>query len=332
MAEGFFSPSILHIPALTEDDLCASIVRVLPKTMLALDIVSTSEEASALARNEAGADGSEVWYRYFTRDELAKVNDPVFAMGMVRHEFARLVRNGAAFPALTPLDGGGTGFAINPSGHVLTNYHLVTGEVENRGRQAGLLHRETPCRGLQAQIAVKSADGHWTWTDAAEVYLVSNPPADRAIVSDERGRAELREDIALLRVVPAPTAHLRLTAAQPATGDPVWMAGFPLRSARSPAALAAAGYADADGSLRVSSGVVTATEGGDYFTTDLDGSMGNSGSPVFNARGTVIGMFSRVTGDGPRNAFEYGHTPRIHVTSSMIFRALELGVETALTS
>ncbi|WP_322013224.1 hypothetical protein [Paraburkholderia sp. J12] len=35
-------------------------------------------------------------------------------------------------------------------------------------------------------------------------------------------------------------------------------------------------------------------------------------------------MFSRATGDGPRHAFEYGHTWRIHVTTGLAMRGLAL--------
>jgi S1-C subfamily serine protease len=302
------------------------LVRILPRTILVLDIVATSEEANALARNESQADGSERWYRYFTPEDVARVSDPTFSMGMVRHEFSRVVRDGASFPAIVPLDGGGTGFAIDRWGHVLTNYHLVTGEVDAR-REAGALHQEVRCRALRAQIATKTAGGLWAWTDAQEVYLVSNPPAHRAIWSDGQGRAELREDIALLRVSPSPSEFLALSGAQPKIGTAVWMAGFPLRSARPSKSLASIGYTDADGTLRVSGGQVTATELPNYFTTDLDGSMGNSGSPVMTTDGQVIGMFSRVIGDGPRNAFEYGAVQRMHVTSQLALNGLELHIE-----
>lgn len=327
MSEGFFSPSVMVVPGVTRNRLCASLVRILPRTILVLDIVATTEEANALARNESQADGSEHWYRYFTPEDVSKTSDPVFAMGMVRHEFARAVRDGASFPTMTALDGGGTGFAIDQHGHVLTNYHLVTSEIGNFRREAGALHQEVRSRSLRAQIAIKTEDGRWAWTDAQEVYLVSNPPADRAIRSDDQGRGELREDMALLRIAPAPGEFLSLSGAQPAIGTAVWMAGFPLRSARSSASLASIGYTDADGTLRVSAGQVTATEPPNYFTTDLDGSMGNSGSPVFAADGRVIGMFSRATGDGPRNAFEYGFVQRVHVTADLAVRGMELRIE-----
>jgi S1-C subfamily serine protease len=245
-------------------------------------------------------------------------------MGMIRHEFCRLVRAGARFPATIALDGGGTGFAVSASGHVLTNFHLVTAEVESQRREAGVLHQEVACRSLRAQVATKNAAGVWVWADAAQVWLVSNPPSSRAVVDDASGGAQLREDTALLRVAPPPSAYLELDTRQPALGETLWMAGFPLRSVRAEAARAAHRYADADGTLRVSSGVVTAVEPPDYFTTDIDGSMGNSGSPVFDAEGEVIGFFSRATGNGPRNAAEYGHMRRVHVTSALAVQRLAL--------
>jgi S1-C subfamily serine protease len=328
MSEGLFAPSTLAIPGVTVDRLRAALVRILPRTLLVIDLADSADQAERLARNEAQADGSEHWYRYFTRADLDKVHDPVFAMGMVRHEFARLVRNGTSFPATTPLDGGGTGFAISPHGHVLTNYHLVTSEVANFGREAGVLHRDDVCRTLRAQVAQAGGDD-WTWREAESVTLVSNPPEGRAIIPIAPGRGELREDTALLRIAPAPAAFLALGDRMPADGDPVWMAGFPLRTARAPQALSACGYADADGTLRISAGTVSHVDAAGYFTTDLDGSMGNSGSPVFDRDGQVIGLFSRATGEGQRNAFEYGFVQRIHVASALAMRGLELGVELA---
>ena len=85
----------------------------------------------------------------------------------------------------------------------------------------------------------------------------------------------------------------------------------------------ALGYADADGSLRVTHGTVT---GGDerFLEADLDGAMGNSGSPIFDATGEVVGMFSRATGNGSRNAVEYGHVTRVGVRSRLAIEGLGL--------
>ncbi|WP_430699178.1 S46 family peptidase [Rubrivivax gelatinosus] len=48
--------------------------------------------------------------------------------------------------------------------------------------------------------------------------------------------------------------------------------------------------------MRCSLGRVTAQGGDDSFVSDLDGAVGSSGSPVFDAQGGVIGVFSRVAG------------------------------------
>lgn len=324
MSEGLFTPQQMQVPGIPADDLIASLVRILPSTILHLDIVATADAAREQARNEALADGSEVWHRFFTPEDLARCADPAFAMGMVRHEFCELVSAGTRFPQSVRLQGGGTGFAISPGGHVLTNYHLVTSEVANHRREQGALNEEVLCRSLRAQVAREQPDGTWRWQDAAAMWLVSNPPTSRALWEDETGLSHPREDTALLRVDPAPSKVLALSARAVARGERVWMAGFPLRSARRAAALCEHGYSDADGSLRVSSGHITATADSSYFESDLDGSMGNSGSPVLDSFGKVVGMFSRATGDGPRNAFEYGYLVRVHVRSGLAIDGLEL--------
>ncbi|MBK9607037.1 MAG: trypsin-like peptidase domain-containing protein [Betaproteobacteria bacterium] len=324
MSEGFFTPQQLQVPGLAADDLCAALVRILPRTILQLDIVESAEVARAQGRNESMPDGSEHWFRYFTQEDMARCADPGFAAGMVRHEFCELVRAGASFPQTVALQGGGTGFAIDANGLVLTNYHLVISEVANYERELGVLNQEVLCRSLKAQVAQRQPDGTWQWQDAAAVWLVSNPPSARALSPDETGLLHPREDTALLRVEPAPSSWLPLSTRAVAQGEPVWMAGFPLRSARGAEALRRHGYADADGSLRVSSGAVTVATDDNYFESDLDGSMGNSGSPVFDASGKVVGLFSRATGDGPRNAVEYGHVSRVLVKSRMAVEGLGL--------
>ncbi len=175
-----------------------------------------------------------------------------------------------------------------------------------------------------AEIAHRNDHGTWVWRDAEALWLVSNPPAAHAMGEDAAGVPHWREDVALLRVDPAPSAHLALSDRLVSIAEPVWMAGFPLRTARAASARAALGYADADGSLRVSAGYVLAADGSDYFTSDADGSMGNSGSPVFDRDGKVVGIFSRTDGDGPRHALEYGYLNRVHVTTKGIVASLGL--------
>ena len=322
MSEGLFTPSQIQIPGLEAAHLIGAMVRILPRTRLVLDIADTPEQASALARNGSATDGAELWYRYFTDEDRSRADDPEFRMGMVRWEFSNLVKAGAQFPAETWLDGGGSGFCIDQSGLVLTNYHLVTGEVAYHARENGVLDQEVPCSALRAQVARPTGDGGWRWHDADAVYLVSNPSVTQAVSQQGDAPARLRQDVALLRIDPPPLRTLPISTRQVRVGERIWMAGFPLRTARPTSCQARIGYSDADGTLRVSTGEVTHLEAADYFAADVDGSMGNSGSPAIDEAGAVVGMFSRVVGNGPRNAFEYGHIQRVFVSSALARTAL----------
>lgn len=329
MAEGLFDPADLCPPRVPADTLRAAVVRILPRTPLHLDLVADRDTAFKLARNELQDDGSEHWFRYFTDEDRARCDDPLFALAMVNHEFCQVVKRGGVFPASMLLDGGGTGVAVSAQGHVLTNFHLVTGEIERLGRNGGVLDREEVCRNLRVQWAQADGASGWRWVDAEAVHLVSNPPHADAFreTNDARYRYRLHADVALLRIEPAPSAWMPLSADMPALDAPVWTAGYPLRTARAATARAAHGYRDADGSLRVSRGCVSAigtdeADGERFIVTDLDGSAGNSGSPLFDGRGRVIGLFSRALGEGTRNAIEYGHLRRVHVPTAMAIDAL----------
>jgi len=336
MAEGLFDPEALCAPSVAAETVRRAVVRLLPRTPLHLDLAPDRETANRLARNETQADGSEHWYRYFTDADRARCDDPTFALGMVNHEFCQVVRGGGGFPATVMLDGGGTGCAIDARGHVLTNHHLVTGEIEHLKREGGALGVAQRCSHLRALMARPDGAGGWRWQEADAVYLVSNPPQAEAYRAspDPRYRYRLHADVALLRIEPAPEAWLPLSPRAPALGEPVWMAGYPLRTARTAAARAAHGYRDADGSLRVSHGAVTAigtgeADGDRFIVTDLDGSAGNSGSPLLDTHGRVIGLFSRALGDGSRNGIAYAALRRVHVPVAMAVAALELAVTPA---
>jgi S1-C subfamily serine protease len=324
MPEGLFYPEQLAIPTLSLGDLTGAMVRILPKTKLVFDLVDDPSRAGALARNELLPDGTECWYRFFTREDVARVHDPEFAMGMVRHEFSRLVKEGTEFPATTWLDGGGSGFCFDRSGLILTNFHLVTGEVALHRRESGVIGEEVLCRSLRAEVARPDSQGQWQWHPATRLWLVSNPPRERSLSDDGAGLLHPLEDTAVLRIEPSPRNTLSLSDRQVKLGETIFMAGFPLRTARTEASKLAVGYSDADGTLRVSTGVITDIEAPNCFTSDIDGSMGNSGSPAFDRAGNVVGIFSRSTGNGPRNAFEYGQVRRVFVSAGLAISGLEL--------
>ena len=129
---------------------------------------------------------------------------------MVRHEFSEQVRAGASFPVTVPLQGGGSGFAIDARGHVLSNYHLVIAEVSHYQREAGVLDAEVPCRSVRAQIAEPDGSGGWRWRDADSLWPGRQPVGGarpgarrhRPAPSARRHRAAARHAGAV--VVPAP--------------------------------------------------------------------------------------------------------------------------------
>jgi S1-C subfamily serine protease len=241
-----------------------------------------------------------------------------------------VVQQGGRFPASMVLDGGGSGVAVSAGGHVLTNHHLVVGEVEQAGRKSGSIDSEQPCRHLRVQVARPDEKrGGWQWVDAERALLVSNPAESDAYRAspDPRYRYRLHADLALLRIEPAPAHWLPLSRRVPTIGESVWMAGCPLRTARR-----SARYRDADASLRVSMGKVLALgtdepDGEGFIVTDVDGAAGSSGSPLFDAHGRIIGLFSRVLdGASSRNAVEYDAVRRVHVPASMIEPLLGSGL------
>lgn len=85
-----------------------------------------------------------------------------------------------------------------------------------------------------------------------------------------------------------PLQSMRLR--RPEVGEDVWVFGLPVRSSRPRERRQALGYEDADGTLRVSRGRVTAISGDHNFITDADSFNGYSGGPVLDADGTLLGI------------------------------------------
>src|SRR6476660_9073614 len=113
MSEGLFDVGANSLPYVPDARLKGAMVRIIPRTLLHIDIAATAEDADRLSYNELLPDGSELWHRCFCAEDIAKVHEPGFAANMVSHEFSQLVLSGTKFPATVPLEGGGTGFAIS---------------------------------------------------------------------------------------------------------------------------------------------------------------------------------------------------------------------------
>lgn len=113
-----------------------------------------------------------------------------------------------------------------------------------------------------------------------EVYLGKEHKAPARILAQDS-----RQDLAVLQVPPTQIKGLPLATTPPALGDEVFTIGCPL---------------GLDHSL--SRGVVThplrELEGHTLIQTDIPVSDGNSGGPIFNARGEVIGQIMGIMKQG----------------------------------
>ena len=145
--------------------------------------------------------------------------------------------------------GTGSGFLINPDGHLITNYHVIA--------------RETL---IKVTVFQRAAGGFEQKKYEKVKILAFNPFADLALLKiEEAGRA-------------FPYAYLG-DMSRVAVGETVFAIGNPLGLTRS-----------------VSQGIVSTTnrdfEGQLYIQTTADMNPGNSGGPLFNLAGEVIGVTS----------------------------------------
>lgn len=120
--------------------------------------------------------------------------------------------------------------------------------------------------------------------------------AAKVQASGRQAMCNERYDVAFISVaVPEGTAILQFAPEKPSQGEPIWVWGYPLGTtiALEPS---------------VAAGVVSATEtAGGFIALDVSGAPGNSGGPVVNAQGQVIGIMvgNWVAGSQGSTGFKY---------------------------
>lgn len=150
----------------------------------------------------------------------------------------------------------GTGFNILPSGLIVTNRHVVQSADGTRAQQVGVIFENQKGQWREARVEFVS-----TTDELALLRLLS--PGDLPIVTGIAGDSDGVQ-----------------------VGSPIAILGFPLGT----------GTAGNDGDINDLKPVATMNVGtvsktlGDNIQLDVFAAQGSSGSPVFDARGLVIGV------------------------------------------
>ncbi len=157
----------------------------------------------------------------------------------------------------------GSGFVVSDDGHILTNSHVVTNVGESNGAAQGA-----------TRVYVEFADGDRVegkvvgWDIFDDVGLVQVDPKDHALV-------------------PVPLGD----SGQVAVGEPVAAIGSPFGNQTSLAVGVVAATGRSIGSLTSRYDVA------DAIQIDAPINKGNSGGPLFDARGRVIGINSQINSE-----------------------------------
>lgn len=286
MAEGFHVPHTADLP-FNLDHVLNALIRVPTRRQYAIiSVFESQREKDAFVPNQGSKtflpEGVVLWHLGLTRTGLQQVRDDTgIRLRPLLHEAVYAFHDVDTFPSqrIVPLQVAALGFFVSPDGDLVTNYHVVGEEIEAAGRSAGS-EEALVCRYTSFEVPVIHEGQIRDWIPLDPVHLVRNP--SRQDWSDGFDAALLHADV-------QPSAFLGLAKRAPRIGESVWVFGLPVRSARSKERRLARGYADADGTLRVSLGHVVEIQ--DHtFITDADSFNGYSGGPVLGADGTVLGI------------------------------------------
>jgi hypothetical protein len=318
--EGLFTLEQIELP-FDRERVLKSLVRIRPHIYFVATVFARKEEAEVFRPAHPKtflAEGATLWHVVLTTAELEMIrSNPGLRLKPGLFEIARAFEGVTAFPAqrIVRLEGAAVGFFISADGLFLTNYHVMREEIEAAGRTAG--SRESlPCRYTSFEVPIVKKGKIQGWKPLRKVELVGN-------LSERDWQAGY--DAALLRAPMKSPSYLPPAQRSPVLGEEIWSFGFPVRTQRRAECLQAVGYADADGSLRVSYGRVMELPSDHTFVSDSDGFSGNSGSPTLNREGEVLGYMWNVYPEAEENQraviFQGG---TIHVQLEPVLKRLQL--------
>ncbi len=141
--------------------------------------------------------------------------------------------------------------------------------------------------------------------------------AAKAEVAGKQRLCDEKQDIAYISTtVPEGTAILEFAPEKPTQGEQIWVWGYPLGRA---IALEPS----------VSAGIVSATDTAlGFIALDVSGAPGNSGGPVVNAQGKVIGIFVATWVAGRQGATGFKYAVPSTIAASLMTPGLAPAAET----
>lgn len=322
-SEGFFDPKSFSFPkTMNANQVIQATVKIKSKWNLNLNVFDSDSELEKWndADPQISDDGTALMNLGFLRSQISRCTEPIFYNQPGQFEFCQTAKSGASWPQVVPLDGGATGSFISDDGYILTNFHVAMMCILKAGWENGAFHaKPAPCRNLSVEIFDGfTADGKIKYLTIDDVELVANSSMQETFPGNKL-------DVALLKVNYRPQYHFNFDVRPLGQFTKLFMLGHPIRSERNPEKLAAVGYSNADGSLRVSVGSYLYSNTSTNFLSDLDGGPGNSGSPTINANGSIVGLLSTSFGNPDMAPIAYsGFSPQ-HVLADAICKRLELG-------
>lgn len=301
MSEGlfFYDTHSQYLPSSIIENIDA-IVRVYPSRLLHF---SYSEKESSQWRFEHDETGHENIYIPVDESWLIDKNDPDVELAIFKYEAISHYRRGGAFPATLNISGSATGF-ITTDGYLVSSYHILSGYVK-AAESLRLISGENYFR--CQNLTVTSQTGE----DLGEFSLSFWP--------DEKNRQEGMDLVILTPNSNLNINGLKVSNSLPRFWDKSYMLGYPMRTGREEDSLQILNYKNADGTLRISCGLVLESDE-ENLLTDCDGGPGNSGSPLFNEEGEVIGIYQGSLGSGLR---KYDGVLRNYVPSSNYYELLK---------
>gem|GEM_PF-6507070 len=278
------------------------------------NVFKTEEEKLRWENNPAyeQSDGYLVYHKAFLESDLPLCSKPTGEPHL--RDFCQIVLQGRKFPQVVSSSIPGSGSFVSPDGYILTVRHALNSCIRftgtgNTGKYGGAL---MPCKVETVDVLTEiKSDGTLIYENF-KISLAANASRLEAFPDPNNRRTGM--DAALIKIDFKSIHFLEMGNRVPDVNERLFQLGFPGISLRNPEWIAKLGYRDADASLRVSVGLSFGQEYPESFLADADTGKGNSGGPVFDEQGKILGIVSQaMSSEALRvSALQYNGSPIRH--------------------